>query len=294
MSAQAMGSIWVEHAAIRVVVSALRETGKADGRPIFLAWSPREVLELKPEYAWLKCAENSFIRLPLDAPDLLAAIRAPRTAVERGSELERLLTPLGQWRWATRQLTDEIAGGHTDKAQLRLANLEPFVKRHWPGWFDADLSRLRRLIRSPATRITADGIAEHLANEGDAVAAVVACEPLTRWSGSTDNARKLAQCQDAICYAAQGLSPTHGSSTDWLMSLQGDLVSAQGNIQEVIRGGGTLPEVIRAALAVLSETLAGTVGEPSLEAVDRVSLAIGRLAHIEAQTHWRLMESRLR
>jgi len=277
----------IEHPSILKVLTALGEVEVASGTPTLVAWTPREALMLDPEHAWLSCEEGVLIRLPLGASELLAAVRADAPAVRPGSELERLLTPCGQLKWAARRLVQEVTAGNLDKARKRCTHLASFAQKYWPGWFDSRLRELRERLRCSDDVVAAHEAADDLVTDSDLVVTVVALEPVIRWSEDDGRARVLAEYQDIIHYSRQGLSAPVNGAIDCLLALRADFETAQHNLDEVIRGGGILPQGISTWVSVLREDLAGD-HQLSLEGIDAVTVAIGHLMYFKSQIRMRL------
>ncbi len=135
--------ILCEHAGIASMLTALglvpphgEDCGSA---PTVVAWSPREGLLLRPEWAVLSLSSTTYVRLPLGLSELRAALGQPKA--EAPPDAAGLCTPPGQLLWALNELRACVDGAERARRSVFLRH---FCTRHWYGWFEQALQSLER------------------------------------------------------------------------------------------------------------------------------------------------------
>jgi hypothetical protein len=169
--------------------------------PLLVAWSPREKFLIRPEYAWLSASGSSFLQLPVSLDHFMQVVTAQRPPAEPGSESHSLLTSVGQWRWAVRELGEAISIGRYDEAQVRVEALLSYARDHWPGVFEDALDVILEDLGKASHRT----LLQSLADEVQGVAAAQACLPLARWCTEAGLRARIEELQDLLCYFQQGL-----------------------------------------------------------------------------------------
>jgi hypothetical protein len=166
-----------------------------------IAWSSRETLLLRPEYAWLSQPEVEFIRLPMQLADFRQALEARRAPMKADSGLARLMTRQGQWRWAVERLQEAISKGLREEAVQRLNAMRAFCRRCWPGFFEAALTKLQSAIEQEHAVKALEPLVTAMMDAEITAAA----RDLAAWSIDRRLAPRMYKVLDLLCYTAQEL-----------------------------------------------------------------------------------------
>jgi len=243
-------SIFFEHDSI---TRALQRTGEIASSvtndpvestaSVFVAWSSRDALLLRPECAWLSIQDVIFVRLPTELDDLRRRLRLTSRARDQRTKFEGLKTPLGQWRWAVGELRRTLEVGNFDEVYLRLDNLRRFSTKHWPGWYEETLADLRGAIES--RHRVEDAMNALIARAGD-IATLEACSPIISWMEQQEKVRRITFLLDALCYASQELVPTKNlaewvANDPWWREFETSLSNAEESVAEIQLAEGPLP-----------------------------------------------------
>lgn len=260
-------SVTFEHSSIR---EALIRTGlkilsfTSDTLPstqhasVLIAWSDRDTLLLRPEYAWLSLKAVTFIQLPQQSNFLRQQIEDAQQTPDVGLELEILCTPLGQWRWALGELQESLNRADEKESFIRLMELRRFATKHWPGWYEKTFTDIRDAI--DINNRSSDLLLDLLSN-ADAVATLEACGPLLNWTEGGTKGSRIVPLEDAACYASQGVGEikviAELAATDpWWSELETDLSTTEATLHLVRKGGGEPESILGNRLVVLRRCIA--------------------------------------
>ncbi len=241
-------SLFVEHQSIKRALAmadlsqVLREPELSSHDatfPVFVGWSSRETLVLKPEYALLSSDEIRYLRLPQQLETLIESIGKATMPYEASAMLKGLHTPLGQWRWALKELRNSILTDDYHLASLRLIELQRFASKHWPGYYDMLLTSL-----SMAMTLEDDAVRRIMLVESNAVsvAVLVACAPLTEWIEDRAKANHVAMTSEIVAYLDQDaleIQDIKGGVTNfaWIKDLKNDLATTEETLNAMSKAG---------------------------------------------------------
>jgi hypothetical protein len=194
----------------------------ANTRPVFFAWSSKEVLLLQPANAWLSLEEVVFVRLPQTHVLTQQYLDQSAQPVVESEELKRLRTPLGQWRWAIAEFSKISTAG---AIRIAASELERFAGKHWPGWYENILSNLD--ISKGATPTE-----PRLAKYAHRVAALNAVTPLIDWATNKSKSNHIHTLAEVLAYSKQDLFDLQKIrdlrlDLDWLKLLANDCTETE-------------------------------------------------------------------
>jgi hypothetical protein len=235
-----------------------RDDAANDSPALVLAWSPRAALELRPEYAFLSHRSVAFLQLPQPLGVLKERFKQASRPADSDAGLGALCTPLGQWQWALMSLKSSVEKADKAQAVMRLVALQRFVRKHWPGWYDQALIKLRERIETDSDICEGVNILSKRANE---VAIAEACRPLMAWIEEETRSTRLGIFLDAACYASQGLlANTSAESTAaddrWWTDFAPDLSITEESLGRVRTGGGSPESIVGDQLREIRRCLA--------------------------------------
>jgi hypothetical protein len=226
-------ALFFEHESIRrALVSAgllqadqLLDSGSTT-QPVFLGWTSKDLLLLKPANAWLSVEQCLFIRLPQPGAMVQQYLDQSAQPVVESEELKRLRTPLGQWRWAIAEFTKLSTAG---AMEIAASELQRFAAKHWPGWYDDILSNLLADIRKgaqPTPQLA------HLGKYAHRVAALNAVTPLIDWTTNKFKSNHIHTLAEVLAYSQQDLFDLQkirnlGLDLDWLKLLANDCAETE-------------------------------------------------------------------
>lgn len=168
---------------------------------VFISWSSRQALLLRPEYAWLQSDNVSFVRLPQVLQNLVVLLEQASLRNEPDPYLETLLTKLGQWDWALKELRNALGREERKTLYARIRNLQEFALRNWPGLYQSLLIDVQENLNDEERARKSIDTLILVANRG---AVLVACLPVLGWVERTRAFETVMTLGDALCYLTQG------------------------------------------------------------------------------------------
>lgn len=233
------------------------EAGRGEPAAVFVGWSSLPTLLLRPEFALLSVEGVTFVRLPRGLEELRTYLTEAQAARADAAEVERLSTPLGQWRWALGRLVDALRRDDVSESGACLRELRRFDARHWAGRHEGCLQNFDDALARGALDA---GIVDALLGRASEVATLEACRPLLPWASGGEKGRRIAPLRDALSYAAQGVvgvAEVEGvaRSDEWWGELESDLALARALLAEVERGGGAVEDILGDRLSRMGASL---------------------------------------
>jgi hypothetical protein len=212
-------------------------TGTQNEPPLLVVgWSSRSALLRRPEFAILSLTSVAYLQLPKSLREIRESIfEASSSPVQRAGATE-LTQPVGQWRWALRSLQEVLITNNNREALLRVSELQTFVRKHWPGWYEEVLRSIKAAVEKELPDIGTIATMMDLATE---VALIHSCIPIVDWLEGERNFNKLAPMLDALCYASQGMLQIDAvakyiARNGWWRDFESDLFGAEQAVKTLL------------------------------------------------------------
>lgn len=169
---------------------------------VFVGWSTRESLLLRPEYACLSLPGVTYFRLPRSLNELRFVASSEQTSFSETVPCAGLATPGGQWAWALDELLKELGGCQRGRPAARLVEMRRFATCHWPGWYEGALNAIGEAITRGRGVAALVDVCRH---QAPLVESLEAAAPLVCWNEAEANRHSIELVGEVAAYAAQGM-----------------------------------------------------------------------------------------
>lgn len=169
---------------------------------VFVGWSSRESLLLRPEYACLSLPGVTYFRLPRSLNELRFVASSEQTSFSEAVPCGGLATPGGQWAWALNELLKDLGGSDRGRPAARLMELRRFATCHWSGWYESTLNAIGEAITGGRET---SALIDVCHRQAPLVESLEAAAPLVCWNEAEANRHSIELMEEVAAYTVQGV-----------------------------------------------------------------------------------------